>query len=50
MSSVTKIAYRGWPNCYQVSNGLVELVVTTDVGPRLIRFGFSGENGLFELA
>lgn len=48
MSPVTKIAYRGWPNCYQVSNGRVELVITTDVGPRLIRFGFTGENELAE--
>ena len=39
-----KVNYKGWPNCYQVSNGLVELIATTDVGPRLIRFGFAGED------
>ncbi len=48
MTRVTRIAYKGWPNCYQVSNGLVELIVTTDVGPRLIRFGFPIENELAE--
>jgi hypothetical protein len=48
MTHVTRIEYRGWPNCYRLSNDLVELVVTTDVGPRLIRFGFHGENELAE--
>jgi hypothetical protein len=37
-----KIAYQGWPTCWQLSNGKVDLVVTGDVGPRVIRFGFSG--------
>lgn len=39
-----KVNYKGWPNCYQMANGLVELIATTDVGPRLIRFGFAGED------
>jgi hypothetical protein len=47
---VTRIAYGGWPNCCHVANGLVELIVTTDVGPRLIRFGFPGENELVEFS
>lgn len=38
--TVEKIAYKGWPNCYRLSNALVDLIVTTDVGPRIIRFGF----------
>lgn len=37
-----KISYGGWQNCWRLSNGLVELVVTGDVGPRIIRFGFVG--------
>ena len=43
-----KIAYRGWPNCYRLSNGLVDLIVTADVGPRIIRFGFPGEGNEFK--
>lgn len=39
---VERIAYAGWQNCYRVSNGVVEVVATADVGPRLIRFGFVG--------
>jgi hypothetical protein len=37
---VKKANYKGWPNCYSLSNRLVDLVVTADVGPRIIRFGF----------
>jgi hypothetical protein len=48
MARVSRIAYQGWPNCCHVSNGLVELIITTDVGPRLIRFGFPDENELAE--
>jgi len=44
-----KINYRGWQNCCRLSNGVVDLVATTDVGPRIIRFGFVGqENELKE--
>ncbi|MCH8919317.1 MAG: hypothetical protein IIA23_01245 [Chloroflexi bacterium] len=47
-NSVEKIEYRGWQNCYRLSNGLVDLVVTTDVGPRIIRFGFVGDENEFK--
>jgi hypothetical protein len=42
-----KVKYKGWPNCYRLSNDLVDLIVTTDVGPRIIRFGFVGEENEF---
>ena len=45
---IEKIQYRGWPNCYSISNGEVELVVTTDVGPRIIRYGFVGGQNLLK--
>ncbi len=45
---IEKIGYKGWPNCYRMSNGLVDLVVTTDVGPRVIRYGFVGEANEFK--
>ena len=32
-----KIRYGGWENCIRLSDGKTEIVVTTDVGPRLIR-------------
>ena len=42
-----KIAYGGWPNCLRLSNGRVELVATTDVGPRIIRFALAGQDNEF---
>lgn len=45
---VEKTEYKGWANCYRVSNGEVELIVTGDVGPRVIRFGFVGGQNLFK--
>jgi hypothetical protein len=45
---VEKTAYKGWANCYRVTNGEVELVVTSDIGPRIIRFGFVGGQNLFK--
>ncbi len=45
--TVEKISYAGWPNCYRLSNGEVELVVTSDIGPRIIRYGFVGGQNLF---
>lgn len=38
--NVAKLNYKGWENSYRLSNDLIDLVVTTDVGPRIIRFGF----------
>jgi hypothetical protein len=45
---VEKISYKGWQNCYRVNNGEAELIVTGDVGPRVIRFGFVGGQNLFK--
>jgi hypothetical protein len=42
-----KIEYKGWKNCFKLSNGLIELVLTGDVGPRVIRFGFPGQDNEF---
>jgi hypothetical protein len=45
---VEKTDYAGWPNSYRVSNDEIELIVTGDVGPRIIRFGFVGGQNLFK--
>ena len=43
--------YGGWQNCHTLSNGAIRLIVTGDVGPRVIFFGFeNGVNELFEFA
>ena len=44
-----KISPCGWERCYRLANDVVELVVTADVGPRIIHFGFvGGENQFWE--
>src|SRR5215210_5282113 len=43
---VEKVAYLNLPNCYKLSNGTVEVIVTTDVGPRIIRYSFPGEDNI----
>lgn len=45
---IEKVSYGGWPNCYRIFNDDVELIVTTDVGPRVIRYGFIGGQNLFK--
>ena len=46
---IEKLAYRGWPNSYRVTDGRVELIVTSDVGPRVMRFAFlDGQNLFYE--
>ncbi|MBN2021671.1 MAG: hypothetical protein JW809_02670 [Pirellulales bacterium] len=46
---IETVKYGGWDNCLRVANDAVELILTTDVGPRVIRYGFVGkENEFFE--
>ena len=44
---IEKVSYGGWSNCYRLTNGNVELIVTADVGPRVIRYGFVGGQNMF---
>jgi len=43
-----KYSWGGWPNCFYISNGEVELVGTTDIGPRIMRFASNGQKNLFQ--
>jgi len=45
---IEKREWNGWPNCWRVSNGTVELVVTQDIGPRVMRYAFVGGQNLFK--
>jgi hypothetical protein len=44
------ISYLGWPNCIRLSNAETELVVATDIGLRLLQYGFKGGQNLFYLS
>ncbi len=46
--SIEKETYLGWPNTYALRNGVVEVRVVTDVGPRIMDFRrLGGENVLY---
>lgn len=45
--TMEKVAWGGWDNCYRVANQDVELILTTDVGPRVMRYAFHGGPNLF---
>lgn len=47
MNMMEKIKFEGWSNCIRLFNNEVELIITTDVGPRIIRCGFINKQNLF---
>jgi hypothetical protein len=44
------IEFNGWKNCIRLENLLVDLVITTDIGPRVIRYGYLDEENEFQEA
>lgn len=39
--------YKGWINSIKISNNKAELIVTTDIGPRIIKYSLLGKNNEF---
>ena len=48
MVKIEKQPWGGWPNCYRISNDEVDLIVTGDIGPRIMRYGFLNSQNLFK--
>lgn len=44
---VEEVPYAGWQHAYRITNGTVTAIVTADVGPRVIYFGFNGDRNEF---
>ena len=40
----------GWPHCLRLSNAEVELIIATDIGIRILHFGFIGGKNIFYLS
>ena len=40
--------YKGWKDCVYITNGIIEAVVTTEVGPRVMRYGFVGKENIMQ--
>lgn len=45
--SADEVAYRGWEKAFRISNDTVQLTILTEVGPRILSFGFRGEENEF---
>ena len=41
-----EIDFENYGKCVQLSNGVIDLVVTIDCGPRIVRFGFIGNENI----
>lgn len=44
---IKEIDFENFGKCVKISNGIIDVVVTVDFGPRIISFGFSGKENLF---
>lgn len=42
-----EIDYKNFGKCLQISNGTIDIIVTLDIGPRIIRFGYVGKENMF---
>ena len=46
--SIEKTSYRGWDNCYKISNDSVSVTIVPESGGRVMRFEKDGVNILYE--
>jgi len=47
-AQVKKISYRGWTDCYRISNNQCEVIIGASCGGRVLFFSMNGENILYE--
>lgn len=47
--TIEQTHFKGWRNCWRIASSDIELIVTADVGPRVIRCGFVGGQNLFKV-
>lgn len=45
---ISKVSYRGWNDCYLLSNKCAEVIITASCGGRVLSFRLDGINILFE--
>jgi hypothetical protein len=49
MHKADKITFSGLADCLRLTNGEIEIIVTTAVGPRVLSYAFSGGENIFGL-
>jgi hypothetical protein len=42
-----RVEFNGWQDCVRLANDEIEIIVTSAVGPRIVRCGYIGEKNLF---
>jgi len=47
--TIEQTRFKGWRNCWRIASSDIELIVTADVGPRVIHCGFVGGQNLFKV-
>ncbi len=47
-SAVEKITYRGWPDCYRITNELTEIVINASTGGRIMVYKKNGIDVIYE--
>jgi hypothetical protein len=47
MVKVESCNYKGWQDCVKITNDLIEVIATTQIGPRVLRFAFHGDDNIF---
>lgn len=47
MVELTTVEYGGWQTNHKLTNGIIDLIITGEVGPRIIHFGFVGGENRF---
>lgn len=46
MITIERMSFAGWNNCIYLSNGYIELISPTVIGPRILYFGFVGDGNV----
>ena len=46
--SITKLDYKNFGKCIKMDNGTVSIIITVDVGPRVIYYGLNGKENIFK--
>jgi hypothetical protein len=47
--NVEPVTFGGWPNCLRLANSAAELILTTEVGPRIISYRTTGGENVFKV-
>ena len=47
MLNYREIDYKNFGKCLEISNGVADILVTLDIGPRILRYGLCGKENMF---